>query len=61
MNIEELFEVWRKIIMLARKPSREEYMTTAKMVFLGLVLVGGISFIIRVMFVLFLFPSYQGG
>lgn len=59
MDISELFEVWRKIIMLAKKPSREEYWTTAKMVYLGLTLVGGIAFIIRVTFVLFLFPMYQ--
>lgn len=61
MNIDELFEMWKRIIMLAKKPTREEYLLITKMVFLGLTLVGGIAFIIKVAFTLFLFPSYQGG
>ncbi|RLG84574.1 MAG: protein translocase SEC61 complex subunit gamma [Thermoprotei archaeon] len=60
MGFREIVDSWRRIIMLARKPDREEYLLTLKMVLLGLVIVGGISFIIRVAFILFIFP-YQGG
>lgn len=60
MGFKELIDSWRRIIMLARKPARDEYMLTLKMVLLGLIIVGGISFVIRVAFILFIFP-YQGG
>ncbi len=57
MGFRELIDSWKKIILLARKPGRDEYMLSLKMSLLGLTLVGGIAFIIRVIFVLFVFPQ----
>jgi len=59
VGFRELIDSWRKILLLAKKPSRSEYMLSLKMSLLGLTLVGGIAFIIRIAFVLFIFP-YQG-
>ncbi len=62
MDFRELIDSWRKIILLARKPSYSEYITTLKISLLGLTLVGGIAFIIRILFITFLFPeTYSGG
>ncbi len=61
MGFRELVDSWRRIILLARKPSRDEYMLSLKMSLLGLTLVGGIAFIIRIVFVLFVFPQAISG
>ncbi len=61
MGFRELIDSWRKILILARKPTTDEYMLSLKMSLLGLTLVGGIAFIIRVVFTLFIFPSPTGG
>ena len=42
-----IFETWRKILELARRPDDEEYRLFLKIIFLGLFLVGAISFTIR--------------
>ncbi len=47
MNLSELFESWRRIIELARKPDKDELMLSLKMVFIGFAVVGTLSFIIR--------------
>ncbi len=60
MGFKELVDSWRRIILLARKPGRDEYMLSLKMSLLGLSLVGGIAFIIRIIFVLFVFPQLGG-
>ncbi|ADG91209.1 SecE/sec61-gamma family protein translocase subunit [Thermosphaera aggregans] len=60
MNLRELVEAWRKIILLATKPSRDDYMTSLKLSLLGLALVGGIAFVIRILFYTFLFPPPAG-
>ncbi len=57
MGFRELIDSWRRIIRLATKPSKEEYMTNLKISLLGLTLVGSISFIIRFIFITFIFPQ----
>ncbi len=47
MGLRELIESWRKIVMLASKPDREELMLSIKIIFLGFAVVGVISFIIK--------------
>ncbi len=60
MNFRELVDAWRRILRLATKPTREEYMTSLKMSLLGLTLVGSIAFIIRFIFVS-LYTGLYGG
>ncbi len=47
MGLRELIESWRKIIMLASKPDKEELLLSIKIIFLGFTIVGVISFIIK--------------
>ncbi len=61
MGFRELIDSWRRIIRLATKPTREEYMTSLKISLLGLTLVGAIAFVIRLIFLTFLFPQLYGG
>lgn len=56
MNLRELLEAWRKIFLIVSKPSRDEYMTLLKLSLLGLTLVGGIAFAIRLVFYTLLYP-----
>ncbi len=47
MKIREMFTQWRRIIMLARKPDREELMLSVKISLLVFFVVGGIAYLIR--------------
>jgi len=47
VGLRELIESWRKIIMLASKPDKEELLLSIKIIFLGFTIVGVISFIIK--------------
>ncbi|RLG80311.1 MAG: preprotein translocase subunit SecE [Thermoprotei archaeon] len=57
MGFRELIDSWRKIIRLATKPDREDYMTSLKMSLLGLTLVGIIAFIVRFILIVYVFPQ----
>ncbi|MEM0000748.1 MAG: protein translocase SEC61 complex subunit gamma [Desulfurococcaceae archaeon] len=59
MNLRELVDSWRKILQIATKPDRDEYLAVLKITVLGLVLVGLIAFVVRVIFYTLLFP-YAG-
>ncbi|MEM1628307.1 MAG: protein translocase SEC61 complex subunit gamma [Desulfurococcaceae archaeon] len=59
MNLRELIEMWRKILMIASKPTKEEYLVLLRIALLGLAIVGGLAFIIRLIFYTLIFP-YQG-
>ncbi|MCY0868855.1 MAG: protein translocase SEC61 complex subunit gamma [Desulfurococcus sp.] len=59
MNLRELVDSWRKILAIAVKPEPDEYLTILKISLLGLALVGGIAFAIRMIFYTFLYP-YTG-
>ena len=49
MKLSEIFTMWKKIITLARKPDREEYMLSLKISLLAFFLVGGIAYFIRLL------------
>lgn len=57
MGLREIVEAWSKIVAYAYKPSRSEYSAVLKIVFLALAAVGGIAFIIRFIFTVFVFPQ----
>lgn len=59
MNLRELVDAWRRIIIIVTKPTKDEYLAILKITLLGLVVIGTISFIVRVLFYTFLFP-YPG-
>jgi protein transport protein SEC61 subunit gamma-like protein len=54
--LRELIDAWRRIIQVATKPDREEYMTLLKITLIGLVLVGAIAFVVRLIFYTILYP-----
>ncbi|NAZ26838.1 MAG: protein translocase SEC61 complex subunit gamma [Thermogladius sp.] len=60
MNFREIVDQWRKIFTVAAKPERDDFMTTLKLSLLGMAIVGGIAFVIRVVFYAFLFPQMAG-
>ncbi len=57
MGFRELIDSWRRIIRLASKPGRDDYLTSLKMSLLGLTLVGAIAFIIRFILIVYVFPQ----
>lgn len=57
MGLRELIDSWRRILRLAAKPTKEEYIVSLKISLLGLTLVGSIAFIIRYVFITFLFAE----
>ncbi|ADV65414.1 SecE/sec61-gamma family protein translocase subunit [Desulfurococcus mucosus] len=59
MDLRELVDSWRRILLIASRPGLDEYLTVLKISLLGLALVGGISFAIRMVFYTFLYP-YTG-
>lgn len=59
MNLREMIDMWKKIVQISSKPERSEYVTVLKITILGLVLIGLIAFIIRLIFYTLLFP-YPG-
>ncbi|ADI32474.1 SecE/sec61-gamma family protein translocase subunit [Staphylothermus hellenicus] len=61
MGFRELIDSWRRIIRLATKPNKTEYMTSLKISLLGLTLVGSIAFIVRFIFISFIFPQQLYG
>ncbi len=46
MRLEELFATWRKILAISEKPEPDEYKLLLKITFGGLLLVGGIGFVV---------------
>jgi protein transport protein SEC61 subunit gamma-like protein len=56
VNLRELVDSWRKILLIVVKPVRDEYTTILKITLLGFLAVGLLAFIIRVIFYTFLFP-----
>jgi protein transport protein SEC61 subunit gamma-like protein len=56
VNLRELVDSWKKIFAILTKPARSEYMVVLKVTLLGLLAIGVVSFIIRVLFYTFLFP-----
>ena len=43
---------YRRVVMVARKPSKDEFLTSAKITSLGLLVIGAIGFVIFLAFVI---------
>ena len=46
-KLREIIRSWRTIIILARKPDKEEFKLLTRLTFLGFTLVGAIAYIIH--------------
>jgi len=57
MGFRDLVEAWGKILKLAKKPERDEYLTGLKMSLLGILIVGIIAFVIRLLMIVYVFPQ----
>ncbi|MCE4619968.1 MAG: protein translocase SEC61 complex subunit gamma [Desulfurococcales archaeon] len=51
-KMREYWAAWKRILVLARRPDEEEFMLLTKLNFLGFTLVGGIAYIIHLVYVL---------
>lgn len=51
-KLKEYWNAWRRILVLSRRPDEEEFMLLTKLNFLGFTLVGGIAYIIHLVYVL---------
>lgn len=47
MKLSEIIAMWKKIVLLARKPDKEEYMLSIKISFLAFFVVGSIAYLIK--------------
>ncbi|MEM0365691.1 MAG: protein translocase SEC61 complex subunit gamma [Acidilobaceae archaeon] len=43
---------WRRILLLSRRPDREEYMQLLRLTFIGFVLIGVIGYMIHMIYIL---------
>lgn len=48
-KIKEFFESAKRIILIAKKPGKKEYLAMAKVVGLGMIIIGIIGFIVRLL------------
>jgi len=46
MGIKEVFENWKRVVQISRKPDKFEFTSTSKVCAIGLVLIGIIGFVI---------------
>jgi len=52
MNIKEIIRNYRRVMQIARKPNRDEFMSTSKICAIGLLLIGFVGFVIFLPFIL---------
>ena len=52
MNLKETFRRYMRVLHVARKPNKDEFVTTGKMSALGIFIIGIIGFVIFLAFVL---------
>lgn len=52
MNLRETFSKYMRVLQVARKPSKDEFVTVGKMSALGIFIIGVIGFAIFIAFVL---------
>ncbi len=52
MSLKETFRNYRRVLQIARKPGKEEFMNSSKISALGIALIGSIGFIIFIIFIL---------
>ncbi|OYT60413.1 MAG: protein translocase SEC61 complex subunit gamma [Desulfurococcales archaeon ex4484_217_1] len=47
MKLSEIITMWKKILILSRKPDREEYVLSIKISLLAFFLIGGIAYFVK--------------
>ncbi len=52
MDLKDVFRRYIRVLQVARKPTKDEFMTTGKMSALGIFIIGIIGFMIFIIFVL---------
>jgi protein transport protein SEC61 subunit gamma-like protein len=52
MSFKDNIKNWKRVLMIARKPNKEEFLSTSKITALGLIVIGIIGFIIFIGFIL---------
>jgi protein transport protein SEC61 subunit gamma-like protein len=52
MNIASKLREYRRVLQIARKPGKEEFMTSSKISALGIALIGFIGFVIYLVYIL---------
>ena len=52
MSIQSKLREYRRVLQIARKPGKEEYVTSAKISALGIALIGFIGFVIFLVYIL---------
>lgn len=52
MSLKEKFAEYKRVLLIARKPGKDEFTTTAKIAFASIGLIGGIGFAIFLGFIL---------
>jgi len=52
MRIKEKIREYQRVLQVARKPTKEEFIATAKICVIGLLLIGIVGFLIFLIFVL---------
>jgi protein translocase SEC61 complex gamma subunit len=62
LNTHEFWDSTKRLVHVTTKPSRDEISLMVKISFLGVVIVGSLGFVIRVLFLFFnLLPQTQTG
>lgn len=51
LHMKEKFREWRRVLQIARKPTKDEFTSSAKICALGIVLIGAIGFGIFLAFI----------
>jgi protein transport protein SEC61 subunit gamma-like protein len=52
MDIKETLRKYRRVLHIARKPSKDEFLNSSKISALGIALIGLIGFVIFIVFIL---------
>lgn len=52
MSLKETFRNYRRVLQVARKPGKDEFMNSSKISALGIALIGFIGFVIFIAFIL---------
>ncbi|MCD6590813.1 MAG: protein translocase SEC61 complex subunit gamma [Candidatus Aenigmarchaeota archaeon] len=58
MNIKDIIKNWKRVLQIARKPTKEEFTITSKVCGLGLIIIGFVGFVI---FIISLISCSFGG
>ena len=54
LKIKEKLDNYKRILQIAKKPSREEFMDTARICAIGVAIIGAIGFVLYMISILFI-------